>query len=79
MKFRNSTFKGRNMLFYPPGHPLHSNNEPSEYSWGRGLTPRHAHHAAADEGGAYCGRTPPMAPDRKGKQRFGVPGRQVRA
>lgn len=57
---------------------IYDSGEPSEYSWGSGLTPRHARHAAPDDGGAYSGLSPGIAPDRQG-QRYGVPGRQLRA
>lgn len=52
--------------------------EPSEYSWGSGLVPRHARCAAPEDGGLYGGMLPGMAPDYAG-QRHGVPGPRVRA
>ena len=57
---------------------FYDKGEPSEYSHGSGLTPRHARHARPDDGGLYGGKSPGMAPDDAG-QRHGVPGRQVRA
>ena len=67
-------------MFYPYGYgeKPSDHDRSTELSWGRGLTPMHVRKAAPDEGGMYCGLTQPMAPDRKGKQRHGVPGRQLR-
>ena len=49
---------------------------PSEMSWGRGLTPRHA---ATQDGGMYAAKCLPMNPDDIGKQRYGYAGRRVQA
>jgi hypothetical protein len=62
-------------FFYEPER---DKGEPSEYSWGTGLTPRHARHAAPDDGGLYGGMSPGIAPDRQG-QRYGYAGRQIRS
>ena len=49
---------------------------PSEMSWGRGLTPRHA---ATQDGGMYAAKCLPMNPDDIGKQRYGTRACHVQA
>ncbi|WP_131721453.1 hypothetical protein [Mycolicibacter heraklionensis] len=49
------------------------NTEPSEYSWGPGLSPRCARNASPARGGMYAGRSP-----RHGQPvRTGYPGEPV--
>lgn len=65
---------------YPYGDdtPLGFDDAPSELSNGRGSTPKHRQRFAPDKGGMYAGKSPPVNPDRKGQQRYGVPGRLLR-
>jgi len=65
--------------WYPRGHFDKPDNTPSEFSHGRGLRPKHLLCAPPDEGGLYAAKCPPMAPQDRGKVRFGYAGRQVRA
>jgi hypothetical protein len=58
---------------------LRTDGKPSEFSHGAGLTPRHARHATPGEGGLYTAKCPPMAPQDRGKVRYGYAGRQARA
>jgi hypothetical protein len=66
--------------FYPYGYdtPIGFDDAPSELSHGRGLTPKQKRLAAPDDGGMYAGKTPPIAPDRRGQQRYGYPGTLLR-
>ena len=54
----------------PFGYVKHPKVAPSEYGLPRGIR-----FGAVDSNG--YGLTPPMAPDRRGRQRYGVPGRRV--
>ena len=53
-------------------------DRPSEFSHGLGLRPRGLLRAPVEDGGYYFGKCPPTAPDRKGTQRSGFPGRVIR-
>ena len=56
---------------------LRDSGEPSELSWGSGLTPRHARYAAPADGGYPHMKTPPMGPERS-TGHYHQPAQQVR-
>lgn len=53
------------------------NRGPSEYSWGVGLTPKHARNAPPDDGGMYAGKAPQTNPALP-PIRTGYPGERLR-
>jgi hypothetical protein len=67
------------LRWYPVGFDDKPDHSPSEFSHGRGLLPKKLLCAPPDVGGLYAALCPPMPPERKGKQRYGYPGEQIRA
>lgn len=47
---------------WQPNDPYADDDEPSEFGWGAGLTPRHLRGAPPSEGGMYSGQSPPSGP-----------------